>query len=193
MGDYIVWKDLGVGTRLLMNQLHYGGLLFMILAYTYKIHQLLKKPVALEGTPPRGNHSDGIKYAYMTLAMPWELESQAKNIFRYFEFAIFHLAMAIGIGFAFMVPIAHEFMKNPVIAGLCKLFFGLGFLIGLSRLARRIFVAEMRIISTPDDYFCLILLTLWMFSGWFTAPLVSALMESDSQETPRISCRECFG
>ncbi|MFC1852803.1 hypothetical protein ACFL27_21610 [candidate division CSSED10-310 bacterium] len=172
--DYIVWEKLGVGTRLLMNQLHYGGLVFMIIAYTYKIYQLLQKPKAVEGTPARGNHKQAIAYSYMTLAMPWEIESQRKHWYRYLEFAFFHLAMAVGIGFAFLVPIIHETMKNPVIAVFCWIFFGFGFLIGLSRLGRRIFKPEMRLISTPDDYFCLVLLTLWMFSGLFTAFLTSS-------------------
>ncbi len=169
--DYIVWENLGPGTKLVMNQLHYLGLLFMILAYSFKVYQFLQKPSPVEGTPARGNHNKAIRYAYMTLAMPWELESQRRHWFRYLEFVFFHLAMAVGIGFAFMVPIVHEVMKNPAITVFARFFFGLGFLVGVSRLFRRIFFAEMRLISTPDDFFCLILLSLWMLSGWFAAPL----------------------
>lgn len=173
MAEYIVWNTLGNGTKLVMNQLHYFGLLFMILAYTYKIYQLFKKPAAVEGTPARGDHKKAIKYAYLTLAMPWEIESQKQNLYRYFEFVVFHLAMAVGIGFAFIVPIIPEAMKNPIIALFSQLFFVLGFLVGISRLLRRIVKPEMRKISTPDDFFCLLLLSLWMFTGIFCAPLKS--------------------
>jgi len=173
MGDYILWENLGSGTKLVMNQLHYAGLLFMILAYTFKIYQLFKKPAAIEGTPARGDHKKAIQYAFLTLAMPWEIESQKRHWYRYLEFALFHLAMAVGIGFAFIVPIIPEIMKNPIISIFAQIFFIFGFVIGISRLLRRIFIAEMRTISTPDDIFCLVLLFLWMLSGIFAAPLKS--------------------
>ena len=173
MADYIVWESLGRITKLVMNQLHYGGLLFMILAYTFKIYQFFQKPAPVEGTASRGDKDKAIRYAYFTLAMPWEIESQKRHWVRYLEFVFFHLAMAVGIGFAFTVPIIPGVMKDPFIAVLARFFFCLGFIIGISRLLRRIIKPEMRKISTPDDYFCLILLSLWMFTGLFAAPLKS--------------------
>jgi nitrate reductase gamma subunit len=38
-------------------------------------------------------------------------------------------------------------------------------------LLRRLARADMRKISTPDDYFCLVLLAAWMVSGVLAAPL----------------------
>ena len=127
----------------------------------------------MEGTASRGDKDKAIRYAYFTLAMPWEIESQKRHWVRYLEFVFFHLAMAVGIGFAFTVPIIPGVMKDPFIAVLARFFFCLGFIIGISRLLRRIIKPEMRKISTPDDYFCLILLSLWMFTGLFAAPLKS--------------------
>jgi nitrate reductase gamma subunit len=167
------WESLGSGTRLLVNQLHYGALAFMVIAYTIKIRQLLKKPAAAEGTPARGDHGRAIRYAYLTLAMPWEIESQRKHWFRWVEFALFHIAMAVGIGYAFTTPIARQAMGHPAIIYATMAIFGVGALIGLSRLLRRVVRPEMRKISSPDDYFCLVLLTLWMASGVLTAPLWS--------------------
>lgn len=172
--EYINWQDLGPLTKMLMNQLHYGALVFMVVAYAIKIKQLLNKPAISEGTPARGDHALAIRYAYMTLAMPWEIEGQKKNMFHYVEFVFFHLAMAAGIGFAFVTPMAHEMMKNPIVAYFFMGIFALGFLFGLFRLIRRIVVAEMRVISSPDDYFCLLLLVLWMFAGVMAAPLKDA-------------------
>lgn len=165
MGNPIEWSSLGSTTQMLMNQLHYGALGFMVLAYTYKIMGLLKKPAGKEGTPAKGNHAEAIRYAYKTLAMPWEIESQKNHLYRYLEFAVFHIAMAVGIGWAFMTPILTTTMAKPVVAYPAMVIFSLGALIGFSRLMRRIFKPDMRILSTPDDYFCLVLLTLWMVSG----------------------------
>ncbi len=173
MSEYLIWENLADHTKLVMNQLHYGGLAFMVLAYTIKIRQLLAKPAAAEGTPARGDHSSAVRYAYMTLAMPWEIEEQKKHWFRYLEFVLFHIAMAVGIGYAFTLPIVPELMKNQIVVLASQAIFAAGFLIGVSRLARRIFSAEMRVISTPDDYFCLALLTVWMGSGALAAPLVN--------------------
>lgn len=172
--NYLTWSELTPFTQMLMNQLHYGALLFMVLAYTIKIWQLLNKPAASEGTPPRGEHRKAIRYAYMTLATPWEIEGQKVHWFRTIEFVLFHLAMAAGIGFAFITPILHEAMKTPFIAIPFQVMFVLGFLVGFSRLVRRVFKKEMRIISSADDYFCLMLLAVWMASGILAAPLTSA-------------------
>lgn len=171
MQDYLIWENLSGATKLTMNQLHYGGLLFMVLAYTIKIRQLLQKPAAAEGTPARGEHGKAISYAYMTLATPWEIESQKRHWFRYLEFALFHIAMATGIGYAFILPIIPEAMKNPVIAIVAQVLFAIGLFTGSSRLIRRIVIPEMRTISSPDDYFCLALLSAWMLAGVLAAPL----------------------
>lgn len=161
-------------TRLLMNQLHYGALGFMVLAYAVKIIQLMKKPSAQEGTPPRGDHRRAVRYAYLTLALPSEIEGQKSHMGRYVEFVVFHLAMAAGIGWAFMTPILGESMAAPAVAYGFAVLFGLGALVGLSRLLRRLIRPEMRRISSPDDYFCLLLLTAWMIFGALAAPLWNA-------------------
>ncbi|RJO65584.1 MAG: hypothetical protein C4523_15825 [Myxococcales bacterium] len=172
--ETIAWDSLGPITKILMNQLHYGALLFMILAYAVKIKQLLAKPAASEGTPSRGDHDKAIRYAYLTLAMPWEIESQKQHPVRYLEFVGFHLAMAAGIGFAFITPMAHEAMKHPAVVAVFQTMFGIGFVTGFSRLVRRVGKTEMRAISSPDDYFCLFLLAAWMLSGVLAAPLKDA-------------------
>ena len=163
--DFLDWTQLGPLTTLLVHELHYGALAFMVLAYTIKIRQLLKLPAIVEGTPPRGNHAQAIGYAYLTLAMPWELESQRQKWSSYVEFALFHIAIAFGIGTAFSLPIAHEAMRNSLVVPSLQWIFTIGTAIGIIRLGNRLMRGEMRAISSPDDYFCLALLTLWMASG----------------------------
>jgi len=48
--------------------------------------------------------------------------------------------------------------------------FAAGCLIGVVRLIRRIASPYMRAISTPDDYFSLALLTVWLFFAVLAAP-----------------------
>nr|CAJ31187.1 conserved hypothetical protein [uncultured sulfate-reducing bacterium] len=167
------WHELMPATELLVHKLHYVALAFMIVAYTIKIRSILKKPAAMEGTPAKGKHSKGIKYAFFQLARPDEMESTRKQWYHWIEFAFFHMAMAVGIGVAFAIPFAHEAMKSPVIIYIQQGFFGVAALIGFSRLIRRVVSPAMRQISSPDDYFCLVLLSAWMFTGFFTAPQTS--------------------
>lgn len=164
------WSQLGPVTKLLAHELHYGALAFMVLAYTIKIRQLLKLPAIMEGTPPRGDYAKAIRYAYMTLITPWELESQRRDWSSYVEFALFHIAIAFSIGTAFSMPVAHEAMRNPLVVSVLRWIFTVGAAIGIIRLANRLRRREMRAISSPDDYFCLATLTLWMASGVFAVP-----------------------
>jgi nitrate reductase gamma subunit len=167
------WHELRPFTEFLVHTLHYIALTFMVVAYTIKIRSIIKKPAATEGTPARGDHSKAIRYSFLLLARPDEMESTRKHWFRWLEFAVFHIAMAAGIAVAFTMPWAHDSMLSPFVIHAQQAIFGLAALIGLSRLVRRIFVPAMRAISTPDDYFCLVLLTAWMITGVFNAPQTS--------------------
>jgi nitrate reductase gamma subunit len=173
MSATLNWHELSPFTHFLVHTLHYFALAFMVLAYTIKIRSILKKPVAMEGTPARGDHDKAIRYSFLLLARPDEMESTRKHWFRWIEFSVFHVAMAVGIGVAFTMPWAHASMLSPIVVYGQQVIFGLAALIGLSRLVRRVIDPAMRAISTPDDIFCLILLTAWMVTGVFNAPQTS--------------------
>jgi len=168
------WHELTPFTHFLVHTLHYIALAFMVIAYSIKIRSIIKKPAAVEGTPARGDHGKAIRYSFLLLARPDEMESTRKHWFRWIEFSVFHVAMALGIGVAFTMPWAHASMLSPVVIYTQQIVFGVAALIGLSRLVRRVAVPAMRAISSPDDYFCLVLLTTWMVSGVFNAPQTSA-------------------
>jgi nitrate reductase gamma subunit len=174
MSATLDWHEVGPVTHFLVHTLHYIALGFMIVAYTIKIRSILKKPAAVEGTPARGNHKKAIQYSFLLLARPAEMESTRKHWFRWIEFVVFHVAMALGIAVAFTMPWAHVSMLSIPVVYIQYFFFGAAALIGFSRLFRRIVDPAMRQISSPDDYFCLVLLTAWMVAGVFNAPQTSA-------------------
>jgi len=173
MSATLDWHEVGPITHFIVHTLHYIALAFMIVAYTIKIRSILKKPAAVEGTPARGDHKKAIKYSFLLLARPDEMESTRKHWFRWIEFVVFHIAMALGIGVAFTMPWAHASMTSTAVIYIQYGFFGAAALIGMSRLFRRIVDPSMRAISSPDDYFCLVLLTAWMVTGVFNAPQTS--------------------
>ena len=121
------------------------------------------------------NHGKAIRYSYALLAMPWEVESHRTHWFRWLEFAVFHLCMAAAIGVAFTMPWGHRFMVAPTVVFSLQGVFAVAALIGLNRLLRRVFSPVMRKISSPDDYFCILLLTAWTASGVLMAPQTSEM------------------
>ena len=167
------WDTLAPSTNLVLHWLHYASLLFMIGAYTIKVRQILQKVSASEGTPARGSHKEGIRYSFLSIAAPWEMESYRTHALRYVEFVAFHVAMLAGIGVAFTLPWGHGFMTSSVVVVGMQALFAVGAVVGSSRLVRRIASPAMRAISTPDDYFCLLLLVAWMVSGVMMAPQTS--------------------
>lgn len=167
------WNTLAPFTNFLLHRLHYVSLAFMVVLYTIKIRGILAKNAATEGTPSKGDKDAAVRYSYLQLAMPWELESYRSHTARYVEFALFHIAMAVGIGVAFVMPWGHGFMTSTVVIYGLQVIFGLGALIGVSRFLRRVFNPTVRVISSPDDYFCILLLTTWMVSGVLMAPQAS--------------------
>jgi hypothetical protein len=163
------WNALERSTRLLVYHLHHAALLFMVAAYALKIRQLLARPLAEEGTPARGNHARAIRYSYALLATPWRMESQRRHWYRYVEFALLHLCVVAAIGVAFALPWLHALLAAPGAVLALKVAFGLGTVLGLSRLTRRVVEPVVRAVSSPDDYACILLVTLWMASGSMAA------------------------
>ncbi len=155
---FIDWNQLGPFTALLFHELHYGALAFMVVAYAIKVRQLLNLPATTEGTPPRGDHAKAIGYAYLTLAMPWELESQRQDWSSYVEFVCLHLSIAFNLGMALTLPIAHEALRRPSVIIALHWILLTGAAIGILRLANRLTQRALRAISSPDDYLCLVLL-----------------------------------
>src|SRR4030067_1651811 len=74
------------------------------------------------------------------------------------------------MGAPFMIPLAPQLM-TPVVTQVILVFMALAFLIGLRRIYRRLTVPEIRIISTLDDYFALILMTTFFAVGFVTMML----------------------
>jgi nitrate reductase gamma subunit len=74
------------------------------------------------------------------------------------------------IALSFIIPYAPSALEIQGVVWLFQFFIGAAFLVGCYRMVRRIASPVMRAISTPDDYFCLALLTVWFFFAVLAAP-----------------------
>jgi nitrate reductase gamma subunit len=150
---------------------HWIALVVMVIVYTMRIRWLLSfklgKDKSAPGNPAQSNKKKGARYSLFNVAMPWSMEStrKPKGFVFYLSFVLFHLGVVAGITLAFVSTIAPDFLRVPVVGWTVMFFIVAAFLVSLYRIARRTLRPLMRLISTPDDYFSLFMLTVWFAIG----------------------------
>ncbi|OIP29842.1 MAG: hypothetical protein COW04_09050 [Deltaproteobacteria bacterium CG12_big_fil_rev_8_21_14_0_65_43_10] len=156
--------------RILEDEVQIVALLFMATVYTIRLIWMFRFKAGKEVTEPVGSPRVGVAYSMMNVAMPWAMESARKNLSFYVQFVIFHLGVLMAITATLILPYWPEFFESEPIVRIFQLFMGAAFAVGLIRLIRRITSPVMRLISTPDDYFSVALLTAWFAAGVFAMP-----------------------
>jgi len=167
--------------------IHWVALGVMGLVYTAKIRWLLSFKAAKDrsapGNPRLSNAKKGQWYSLGNVIMPWAMESTRKGtgfVF-YVTFVLFHLGVVAGIGLAFVSTIAPGVLRVPAVSWTIGGLIGAAFLIALYRIFRRLSRPVMRLISTPDDYFSLIMLTVWFALGVMTQASISGVPRFSSE------------
>lgn len=156
------------------DKLQIMALTFMALVYVLKIRWILSFKAGKERQAPTGAPSTtakkGAVYSLFNIFMPWSMSSTRQHPLFYLQFGIFHVAVAISIAMSIIMPYFPRLLAGKlVIAGLQTLF-ALGCLIGLGRFIRRVVSPYIRAISTPDDFFAVALLTVWLAFACMAAP-----------------------
>jgi len=147
------------------HRLQEGALIFMGLVYTTRLIWLLRFKAGKERQPatghPQTTPKKGFLYSWAVIGMPWVMESSRKHPGNYLAFAAVHLGVVLAIGLSFIIPYAPGLLGSVVLVRIIQAATGLACLIGVVRLIRRATNKHMRAISSPDDYFSLLLLTVW--------------------------------
>jgi nitrate reductase gamma subunit len=133
------------------------------LLYALKVYQLLRLTWPKEVAPRRGQEELGVVYSFAWLVFPWSMSSTTQHWGRWLEFAIYHLGAGAAILGTFTIPFAPAIMIRPVSLTMAALTAG-ALLVGFIKLWRRIAMPELRIVSTPDDYFSLAAVQLFFFA-----------------------------
>jgi nitrate reductase gamma subunit len=102
--------------------------------------------------------------------MPWAMESSRTKFFLYLQFVAFHIGVVAAIGLSFIIPYAPQLLNIAWVLIVIQVLTGAACLVGVMRIIRRISNPHMRIISSPDDYFSLLLLTVWFAFAFLAAP-----------------------
>lgn len=160
--------------RFVSDDLQWMALSFMAIVYILRIRWLLRFKAGRERQASTGSPdttpAKGILYSWANIVSPWTMESTRKNLFFYAQFLVFHLAVAANIAMSFIIPYAPSLIKPAFIVGALQRLFLVGCIIGCYRLCRRLSNPFMRQISTPDDIFSLLLLTVWFFVSFWAVP-----------------------
>jgi nitrate reductase gamma subunit len=143
--------------------IHWVALAIMAIVYTVRLAWLLQFRNARErqpaGRPDKTNATKGSLYSLGNVLMPWAMESTRDGLPFYATFILFHLGVTAGIGLAFVSSLYRPAVEIPVVAMTVMGVLGVAFLVGLFRIVRRFTLPHLRLISSPDDYFCVIMLT----------------------------------
>jgi hypothetical protein len=154
----------------LENEVQLVALAFLVIVYTLRLIWLFRFRSAREKTYPAGDSRRGVAKSLMNVAMPWAMESTRKRPGFYAQFVIFHLGVIAAIGATFIIPYAPELLETRIVVRIFQIVLGAAFLVGVWRLYRRVFDPRLRLISSRDDYFSLILMILYFLLGFFAVP-----------------------
>jgi len=147
---------------------------FMAVVYIMRIAWFLRFNAGKERQAPTGpshkTKAKGILYSWATVAMPWAMESTRTKPFLYAQFVIFHLGVTAAIALSFIIPYAPGLLQSPTVVLVLQVIIGAAFVVGIIRIVRRVGNLHMRAISSPDDYFSLLLLTVWFFFAFLSVP-----------------------
>jgi nitrate reductase gamma subunit len=150
------------------------ALVFMALVYTMRIVWFLRFKAGGERQAPTGSSTTtpaiGILYSWANIAMPWAMESTRKKLFLYVQFVVFHLGVTAAIALSVIIPYASGLLRGTALVWALQGLIGAACVVGVARLIRRVASPYMRAISSPDDYFSLVLLTVWFFCAVLAAP-----------------------
>ncbi|MBT8398426.1 MAG: hypothetical protein HKO65_04845 [Gemmatimonadetes bacterium] len=158
------------------HTLHWYALAFMGVVYILRVTWFVRRfkaggeRQAATGIPGMTTPSKGVVYSLGNIVMPWAMESSRKNPLFYVQFVAFHLGVTSAILLLFIIPLAPGILENQAVVWTLQALIGASFLVGMGRILRRFGNKHMRAISSPDDYFSLILLTAWFFFAFLAVP-----------------------
>ena len=159
----------------LAHMIHNIALGIMALVYTIRLFWILKFNATQERQARTGridtSRAKGIAYSLANIFMPWGMESTRTKPFFYLQFGIFHMGVVAAISLSGIIAHAPWLLTDfPIMVLVMQVVCGAACAVGVLRIIRRFSNPVMRLISTPDDYFAVMLLTVWFGVATLAAP-----------------------
>ena len=151
------------------------ALVFSVIAFSQRLRVFSRLARPVDRSTPKGNLKSGVLYAYTLGMAPWAKEGTRLHAIAYLRGVAFHAGVFMGLAILVASPwlgrVTGEFR------------FLLGWLIaiaavmGLAGFAARFIERNLKSLSTPDDYFAVLVVTLFLAaeSLWLFFPQTQAL------------------
>lgn len=137
--------------------------LFSMAAFALRLRKFTQLPVPADRSPLKGDPQAGINYALTLGMMPWTKESTRLHAVAYLRGVGFHLVV-------FLVLVL--FLASPWLGLLPEAFrillaviCGVGSLLAFWGFLARFIDQGLKVLSTPDDYFAVLLVSLFLTSA----------------------------
>lgn len=156
--------------KVLENEVQVAALLFMAAVYSIRLVWLFRFRSRPERTFSEGRAAAGIGRSLLRIASPGPGEPPRRGAVRHAQFIVFHVGVAAAIAATFIIPYAPRLFETRAVVLAFQAVIGAAFLVGLARLYRRLADPVVRAVSTPDDYFSLVLMILFFAAGVLAVP-----------------------
>jgi len=156
--------------KILENEVQIAALIFMAIVYILRLAWIFRFRTRRDRTFAAGRESRGAGYSLMNIAMPGAMESTRKRPGFYAQFVIFHLGVAAAIAGTLIIPYAPGLFERRPSVLLFQAVVAAAFVVGIIRLVRRLTNPVLRSVSSPDDYFSLVLLIVWFAAAVLAMP-----------------------
>jgi hypothetical protein len=148
---------------LLTQLLAAAALLFCLAAFAVRLRRFLSLARPADRSQPRGSVDAGVAYALTLGMMPWAKESTRRHALAYLRGVGFHVTVFLCLALLLISPwleLVPTLVRNTlaVITAAGALLAFLGF---LSRFLEK----SLKALSTPDDYFAILLISLFLAAG----------------------------
>jgi len=140
-----------------------AGAIILVVMSAFIVVSLQKKPYQAEKAPVKGSPGKGVIYSFTFGMAPWAKESARLHWVAYIRGVIFHLGIFASALFLITSPWLEDF-PSPLRVFL-TIFFSLGAVFSIAGVGMRLANHSLRLLSTPDDYFSLVLVTILLASG----------------------------
>jgi hypothetical protein len=136
------------------------ALAFSLLAFGRLLWIFSRLPRPQDRSAPKGSAQAGILYAFTLGMAPWAKESTRLHSRAYLRGVAFHLGIFLGL----VVFLASPWLEGQPSSAkaLLALGAGLGAFFGLAGFIFRLAEPNLKAISTPDDYFTVLVVSLFL-------------------------------
>ena len=149
------------------------GAAIFVVGVVFVLTSAQRRPYQAEMAPIKGSPAQGVLYAYTLGMAPWAKESARIHWVAYIRGIIIHVGIFVAAAFLIASPWLAQ-MGLPLRLSLAALF-SIGAVLGLAGFWIRMADPSLRLLSTPDDYFSLALVTLFLASAAASAASIELL------------------